>query len=119
MIKPPIVVIDGDDIMVHSSVEDAEIDLEPGDVKSGGIEVYDSAGQLLDLSVTLIELKRHFLYFKWTKHYEGVRIKIHEPIVNRVNELRAKLLSFLSSKGMTEKGLEDTILEELIKRVGK
>ncbi|CAN5761070.1 hypothetical protein BH20ACI3_BH20ACI3_25130 [soil metagenome] len=43
---PPIFVIDDDDVIVYESVE---VDLEPLDVKAGGLVAYDAEGRLLRL----------------------------------------------------------------------
>ena len=51
MIGPvtPIVVIEDIDVSIYASVEDAQIDIEPIDVKTGGLVAYDAEGRLLRL----------------------------------------------------------------------
>ena len=43
---PPVFVIEGEDVIVYGSVE---VDLEPLDVKAGGLVAYDAEGRLLRL----------------------------------------------------------------------
>lgn len=53
MLRPtvPLVLVDGNDVMVFESVEVLASWLEPPDVIAGGVSAYDSDGRLLTLSV--------------------------------------------------------------------
>ena len=50
---PPIFVIEGEDVIVYASVE---VDLEPIDVKAGGLVAYDAEGRLLRLEANRWEV---------------------------------------------------------------
>ncbi len=114
MITPPILCIEGQDIIVFDSVADAESFIEPADAKSG--ELFDSEGQLLTSDVGLVEREQQFLLFKWKRTYESTIIRNDKPTVNRSAELRTKLINYLVQKG-EEGDLQDIPLKELIHRV--
>ena len=49
---PPIFIIDGEDVSIYKSVQDAAFHLEPIDVRNGEYVAYDSKGNLLRLETT-------------------------------------------------------------------
>ena len=107
------------DISVHPSVEHTEKFLEPVDVRDGIYVVYDREGHLLDITVGLVERERHFLWFRWKVHFEGVIISEHEPVCDCSSELRSKLINYLTHCRMSEEELHGLPLEELIRKIGK
>lgn len=56
MITPPIIVLEGYDVEVFPSVQEAELYMEPIDVRNGEFECYDAGGRKLSVTV---ELKDH------------------------------------------------------------
>ena len=57
--KPPVFVIDGLDVGVFKSVEDAVLQLEPIDVNRGEYSAYDAEGRLLRLAVDGAKVTAH------------------------------------------------------------
>lgn len=49
LIAAPIFIVEDEDILTFASVRDAQMDLEPIDVKLGGFVAYDSEGRLLQI----------------------------------------------------------------------
>ena len=82
--KPPVFVIDGLDVGVFKSVEDAVLQLEPIDVNRGEYSAYDAEGRLLRLAV------------------DGAKITAHlaETEPSHVDELSAALRGFLKAMGI-------------------
>lgn len=78
-LKLPVFVIEGGDVSVYTSVKDAEIDIEPIDVKTGGLTAYDAEGRLLELE---------------TNHWR-VSIALAENEPGHADELEAALREFL------------------------
>ena len=54
-IQPPIVGTDGGDLWFYGSVEEAERDLEPTDVRAGSYQLFDSSGRPLDLTTEKVD----------------------------------------------------------------
>jgi len=82
---PPVFVIDGLDIGVFASVEEAVLQLEPVDVKQGEYSAYDSEGRLLGLAV------------------DGGKVTAHlvDAQASHADELAGKLRGFLKAMGAT------------------
>ena len=78
-LKLPIFVIEGGDVSVYLSVNEAEIDIEPIDAKSGGLMAYDAEGRLLRFE---------------TNHWR-VSIGLAEDEPGHAAELEAALREFL------------------------
>jgi len=84
--KPPIFVVDGSDISVHSSLEDAALQLEPIDVKDKLYAAYDSEGRLLNLGADR----------------QRVKVSLAEELPNHAHELEEALRRYLSAIGKPE-----------------
>jgi hypothetical protein len=120
--KPPIVIIEGNDISVHPSIEHVASYLEPQDVEAGIFAVYDSEGWLLDLTVKVAKRERQFLWFRWIETYPGIAVSTHEPAFNSSIELRRTLIHYLNvvtKKQLSESDIPGLSLDELIQLAGK
>jgi len=117
MIKPPIACVEGYDIIVFPSVEDAEGFIEPIDTQCG--ETYDSDGHLLKMEVGFVERQRRLLWFKWKQTYKSTIISENIPAVDRSEELKKKLTAYLIQKGESVTASKNATLEELINSAGK
>ena len=100
---PPIFVVEGLDVSVHASVEDAALSLEPWWVEQNEGSAYDSEGRLLEFWID--------------KH--NVRISLSEEIPRHASTLRSILLSFLSAVGEPVGGDSDSSLASLVKLCAK
>ena len=63
MIKPPLVQIDGPDIIIYESIEEAERDTEPQDIKNEDFNIFDSEGNQLNFVITLHKRKTKNYFF--------------------------------------------------------
>ncbi|MBP1152570.1 hypothetical protein [Methylocaldum sp. RMAD-M] len=96
--KLPIIICEGRDINIFSSLEDACSYIEPIDVKKGEYTAYDSDGYLLN--ITIIEKQRTYFCF-WKFNTLSVNIEEAKG-ENRSEELIEKLIAFLSAAGEKE-----------------
>lgn len=115
--KPPIICVDGQDVIVFPSIQDAQLWLEPVDENQGVL--YDSQGHLLRVSVKTIKQKRKFLSFYRTNSYESIIINEVSPTVDCSSELRSALTSYLLWKKHSEDEMKDDTLADLILKVGR
>jgi hypothetical protein len=100
-IAPPIVVVEGSDVILHPSLEAAERWLEPWWVRGSEGIVYDAVGNQLEAVVT---------------EGEKVRLTETEPTIHAPAELRAALVSYLrKSKGQEDAFLDSSSLDALIR----
>jgi hypothetical protein len=89
--KSPIIIIESYDIGKYPSAKHAANHLEVQDVQDGIYEAYDSNGLLLDINIERVEREHRFLFIKWTKQYEEIRITEPDIMNDQSNELREKL----------------------------
>jgi len=83
--KPPIFVIDGLDVGIFASIEDAVLQLEASDIKRGEYATYDAHGRLLELTVDGERILAH--------------LSEHEP--DHAEELSEALREFLKAMGVS------------------
>lgn len=96
--KLPIIVCEGMDINMFSTLEDACSYLEPTDVQKGTYSAYDSDGYLLTLSV--IEKQRSYFGFL---NFKNLAVNIENTMEkNKSGELINKLVAFLTVVGEKE-----------------
>lgn len=112
-----VIVVEDRDISVHPNFEHAESFLEPIDVKDNIYTAYDGGGNLLDLSVVVVEKQHSLAFFKWKTRSEVIRIKLHQPLENREEDLRGKLLEYLGNRDNKGDGQLSTV--ELTRLVSK
>lgn len=102
--RPPVVVDYQGDVVVFSSVEEAERYIEPQDARSGACVVFDGGGRRLRPVIA--------------KHLLAERVKL-EPSPgdeDQRDELRRILIRFLSraGSGLGGQALEERSLEDLL-----
>lgn len=119
MIKPPIISIEGNDVVVFATQDDAESWIEPMIVEDGQAgDTYDSAGHLLKMYVGVKERDRSFLWFKWKRKYESTILRENDTVSDYSSELRKKLTAYLVYCGVQEHELQNASLTELTSKVG-
>jgi len=94
--KLPIIVCDnypGAGLSIYDSIEKVEIDLEAIDVKNNEYTAFDAQGNVLILD---IETVRRPIFFGLShSDIEMVRIRGSEPVVNKEDILRQKLIDYI------------------------
>lgn len=97
-LTPPIFVIDGLDVGVFKSIEDAVLQLEPVDVNRGDYAAYDAEGRLLRLAV------------------DGLKVTAHpvESEASHAKELSVALSEFLRAMGVMTDDDSEYDLRELV-----
>jgi hypothetical protein len=119
MIKPPILCIEGNDVVVFATQEDAENWIEPMIVSDGDAgETYDSAGHLLRMEVGFKEQDRSFFGFKWKRQYESTILREGDSASDYTDELKKKLTAYLANRGVQSSELRNASLSELALKVG-
>lgn len=110
--KSPIVVYENGDISVFRSVADAELCLEPIDVRNCEYVAYDSRGCLLDLDV-VSECRQ--AWFGLSKSYiDRVKIEPAEEQPAHASALKGALEEFLLKLGVSDSWVERASLYELL-----
>ena len=97
---PPIFVIEGNDVGVFRTVGDAQLQLEPDDVRTTQYQVYDSTGAKLSIAATSA----------------GVFISADEVPPDGKAELATALATFLIQSGDIPEDAPRPSFVELIKR---
>ncbi len=115
--KPPIIVIEGDDIAIYQSIEEVEQHIEPPDISAG--VAYDSEGRLLKLVKQVKEeSKSHGLLYTLLVRLTGpiyeVKVIEIETQPKHACELREQLVRALARMGISEEFLSKASLEELV-----
>lgn len=113
-IKLPIIIVDkrGDDISIHTSIEDAQLDLEAIDVLNKEYRAYDSEGRILALDVVRDKTALLFGLFKTTVDRVNIQVAEEEP--QHADELRMALLRFLGRLGVVDISPTSNRMDQLI-----
>ena len=98
--KLPIIINENGDISVYDSLERAELDIEPTDVRNNIYSIYDSEGLML-IPVVVDD-----------PEYDIVKIRASNE--KKPSELREALIEFLSITGHDSLILRTMDLEELV-----
>lgn len=110
---PPIIVIDGGDVGIFKTKEEAEMFLEPIDVENGEFIAYDSEGRLLDLyTVTEYQPCCLLLFIKIPIKHVKIQCKETEP--KHKEDLYNALISFLENIEINSEDVRNFDLKELI-----
>ena len=112
--KPPIIVNEHGDVEVFTSVEDAEVYLEPIDVRNEEYTAFDSEGRKLSLRV--IKSKRRGLFGLIPYHVETVKIECEEAEPQHESDLRSLLSDFLIHFDVPETWIAKASLAEMVER---
>lgn len=121
VIKPPIILVEGLDVIVYTSIEQLEQDVEFIDVINNTYTVYDSEGRLLYLNIeiksyeNLVDLLKRVIF---GPNYKVI-LKPAEFEPQHKHELRKVLTEYLVFRGLSQKLLSKTSLKELIDMVLK
>jgi hypothetical protein len=99
-ISPPIIVDEQGTAIVFESIEDAELYLEPIDVRNGEYVAYDSEGRLLRLLPTS----------------PRITVESSESEPSHTNEVRDLLIRLLGYTGVAEETLRGETLSGLVTR---
>ena len=93
--KLPLIVCDtpGDDLSIHDSIEEAEIFLEAIDVRNNEYVAFDAQGNVLILEIEKVRQPTFFGLFH--NDIEMVRIREAEPVANKEDELRQRLIDYI------------------------
>lgn len=110
--KPPIIIVDGFDVSLHSSIDEAEKWLEPWSVRQSAHKIFDALGHLLS-AVVVVDKAAHLF---GTSIHEKVRILMDDPVVDASGELKCALIGHLkaSEKVQASTHLERASIEVLI-----
>ena len=112
-IRFPIFVSEPNDLSAYESVSDLKLDLEPVDVEQGNYFAYDSEGRLLNLRATGV---RRGLFGSVDQHKASITVELAEETPSHADELRHRLVSFLSAVEKNGPFLDSLSLEELVSR---
>ncbi len=115
---PPIIISDGHDLLIYSSVEHATSIMELEDVNSN-IVAYDCLGHRLSLDIGFRIIEKRFLWIKWKSNHRYILITGCDPPINDSQDLREKLIYYLSYQGKVEDDLLNCDNKRLIEEVGK
>jgi hypothetical protein len=119
IIKLPIILVDGLDVIIYTSVEQIEQDVEPIDVINNVYTVYDSDGRLLYLDVEVkscenwMDLLKRIILGPTYK----VMLKPAKFEPQHEQELRKVLVEYLVHRGISKELLSEISLKELIDMV--
>jgi|YelNatPaOPRAMG01_1025707.scaffolds.fasta_scaffold28030_4 hypothetical protein len=119
IIKLPIILVDGLDVIIYTSVEQIEQDVEPIDVINNVYTVYDSDGRLLYLDVEVkscenwMDLLKRIILGPTYK----VMLKPAKFEPQHEQELRKVLVEYLVHRGISKELSSETSLKELIDMV--
>ena len=112
----PIIVIDSGDVSLFVDIKDAELYLEPDDVKQNAYEIFNRNGDLLN-SIILKKSKK-FLFGTFAK--ESIQIIPYIPNINNKEYLSELLFKFCDNvKIEVPKGINlNNLVDRLIKEIG-
>jgi hypothetical protein len=120
VIKPPILLDEGGDLALFSSVERLEQYLEPIDVENGEYQAYDSTGRILRLRVRTRFVP--FLLGLFRAKRKEVYVEASGSETRGADEMRSIVERALRSRGLDAGHLRTASREELVaeavRRVG-
>lgn len=112
----PIIIINSGDVSLFVDIKDAELYLEPDDVKQNAYEIFNRNGDLLN-SIILKKSKK-FLFGTFAK--ESIQIIPYIPNINNKEYLSELLFKFCDNvKIEVPKGINlNNLVDRLIKEIG-
>ena len=112
----PIIIIDSGDVSLFVDIKEAELYLEPDDVKQNAYEIFNRNGDLLN-SIILKKSKK-FLFGTFAK--ESIQIIPYIPNINNKEYLSELLFKFCDNvKIEVPKGINlNNLVDRLIKEIG-
>lgn len=112
----PIIVIDSGDVSLFADIKDAELYLEPDDVKQNAYEIFNRNGDLLNLII--LKKSKKILFGTFVK--ESIQIMPYIPNINNKEYLLELLFKFCDNvKIEVPKGINlNNLVDRLIKEIG-
>ena len=112
----PIIVIDSGDVSLFADIKDAELYLEPDDVKQNAYEIFNRNGDLLN--PIILKKSKKFLFGTFVK--ESIQIMPYIPNINNKEYLLELLFKFCDNvKIEVPKGINlNNLVDRLIKEIG-
>ena len=112
----PIIVIDSGDVSLFADIKDAELYLEPDDVKQNAYEIFNRNGDLL--KPIILKKSKKFLFGTFVK--ESIQIMPYIPNINNKEYLLELLFKFCDNvKIEVPKGINlNNLVDRLIKEIG-
>lgn len=113
----PIIVVEGFDVSLHSSIEDVEKWLEPWSVRQNESIIYDASGHRLTAIVVVDKVPHLF----GTRLREKTQILTDTPVVDASEELKSALIGHIKALGKIQDSisLEEAPLELLISLIAQ
>jgi hypothetical protein len=112
--KPPIVLNAGGDIKFFCTKEDAEVHMEPIDVRNGYYIAYDSEGRRLTIDIIEKEVKLFWGLDRAMVEHTVITGTPEEPV--HQEELRLLLVDHFELLGIDPDWLQHASLEQLIQK---
>lgn len=113
--KAPIIIDNSGDLLIFSSIEQAQQYLEPIDVHNKEYIAYDSEGRLLKLNVTREKSDlRRLPTFADSGEHITLQPAESEPL--HAAELQSKLIQYFAQVGEARKWLRNATLAELVQK---
>lgn len=112
----PIIVIDSGDVSLFADIKEAELYLEPDDVKQNAYEIFNRNGDLL--KPIILKKSKKFLFGTFVK--ESIQIMPYIPNINNKEYLLELLFKFCDNvKIEVPKGINlNNLVDRLIKEIG-
>lgn len=112
----PIIVIDSGDVSLFADIKDAELYLEPDDVKQNAYEIFNRNGDLLN--PIILKKSKKTLFGTFVK--ESIQIMPYIPNINNKEYLLELLFKFCDNvKIEVPKGINlNNLVDRLIKEIG-
>jgi len=112
----PIIVIDSGDVSLFADIKDAELYLEPDDVKQNAYEIFNRNGDLLN--PIILKKSKKILFGTFVK--ESIQIMPYIPNINNKEYLLELLFKFCDNvKIEVPKGINlNNLVDRLIKEIG-
>lgn len=112
----PIIVIDSGDVSLFADIKDAELYLEPDDVKQNAYEIFNRNGDLLN--PIILKKSKKILFGTFVK--ERIQIMPYIPNINNKEYLLELLFKFCDNvKIEVPKGINlNNLVDRLIKEIG-
>lgn len=97
MIEKPLIWVDGNDLVIYETIDDAENDIEILDIDNKS-KIFDSTGQMLLINFVTKTITRHFLCFTYKIQMQSVSISETSHFNDNNEELREILIKFLEKQ---------------------
>ncbi|MBK8148551.1 MAG: hypothetical protein IPK58_10170 [Acidobacteria bacterium] len=110
--KPPIIINDHGDLEFYSSIELAEREVEPTDIRNNEYTFYDSEGMVMQ--TLIVELPGRFFGLDITVEH----VRLSSSTVYRREELISALIAYLERIGHDRINLETMELQEMMNLIG-